>query len=171
MSRSAAEVGRTNIGSRVTDRNLAIVAFANVLFDIPCYGLDVRSSVTGRDVVDQLVAGEEQKKIIVFLELVHGGKHVLQVGGIVRLSGFVSADGVFRGVDIECEIDASIGQGFHAFVVILAVINGIDSDGIDAQLLEPGFRDQLVGCCAMLLDSLGNVAFADGGISEWIGSI
>lgn len=105
------------------------------------------------------------------MELVDGGKDVLQVDGIVRLCGFVSANGVFGGVDIEGEVDASIGKSFHAFVVILAVINGVDTDGIDAQLLEPRCFDKLMHCCDVPADSLGNVALADGSISQWIGGI
>ena len=105
------------------------------------------------------------------MELVDGGKDVLQVDGIVRLGGLISPDGVFGGIDIEGEVDASIGKGFHARVVVLAVINGVDTDGIDAQLLEPRCSDQWMRCSDVPVDSLGNVTRADGSISQWIGGI
>lgn len=58
------------------------------------------------------------------------------------MTGLVSSDGVFWGVDIESEVNASIGQLFHAFGMVLAVIDGIDADGINFELLEPGCFDE-----------------------------
>lgn len=104
--------------------------------------LDIGSSVTGRDVVDKLVSREKEEGVVVFLELVDGGEDVLEIDGVVGWSGFVSSDGVFGGVDVESEVNASIGQLFHAFGMILAIIDSVDADGIDFELLEPGCSDE-----------------------------
>ncbi len=142
VSRMSTSSGRTDICGGVTDRDLAIITVAKVLLDISRDSLDVGGGVASWDVVDQLVPGKEQEKVVVFLKLVNGGKNVLEVNGIVRLGGFVSADGVFGGIDIQGEVDASIGQLFHAHIVVLAIIDCVDADGIDAQFLEPRCRDE-----------------------------
>lgn len=62
---------------------------------------------------------------------------------VVRRAGFVSSDGIFGGVDIKSEVDASIGKLFHALGVVLAVIDGVHADGVDVEFLEPRCLDKL----------------------------
>lgn len=139
---------RTEVCSRVTDRNAAIATVANVLLHISCDGLDIGSGVTGRNIVDELVSGEEQERIIVFLEFIDSGKDVLEVDVIVGGGGFISTDRVFGCVDVKSEVDASIGKLFHAFGVVLAVVDGVHSDGVDVELLEPRGLNELGFACS-----------------------
>ena len=44
---------------------------------------------------------------------------------------------VFWGVDIQCKIYTSILKRAHAGIVVLAVVDCVDSNSVDAQLLEP----------------------------------
>lgn len=62
-----------------------------------------------------------------------------------------TVDGVLLVVDIENNVDASISQSIHALVVVHAVVDSIDTDSIDAQVLE-----------------LGDVSLANIGIGEGI---
>jgi hypothetical protein len=48
----------------------------------------------------------------------------------------LSVDGVKRSIHVENEIDACIGQHLHALIVVLGVIDGVDTDGIEAEFLE-----------------------------------
>ena len=47
-----------------------------------------------------------------------------------------TVDGVLGGVDIKDEVDTGVLQLLHALVVVLGVVDGVDTDGVDAQLLE-----------------------------------
>jgi len=98
--------------------------------------LDVRSSAGGGVVVDDLVAGEEGQGVGVVGKGVHGSKDVLEVLGVVRDKGRSTVEGVERGVDIENEVNASIGQSAHAGIMVGAVVNGVDADRVDSQFLE-----------------------------------
>ncbi len=135
-------LARTDVCGRVTNRDRTIATVAHILLHVSGDSLDVRSGVTRRNIVDKFVSGEEKESVVVFLELVDGSEYVLEVDGVVRLARFVSSDGVFGGVDIQSEVDASIGQLFHAFGMVLAVIDGVDANGIDLQLLEPRCLDE-----------------------------
>ena len=72
-----------NVCGRVSNRNRAVTTTANVLLHITRYSLDPWGSCTSVDVVDDFVSGEEQKSVIVLLELINGGKDVLQVDMVV----------------------------------------------------------------------------------------
>ena len=74
---------RVNIGSRVSNRNFAVTTSSNVLLHVTRYGLDPWSSGTSVDAVDVLVSREEQKGVVVLLELIDSGKDVLQVHVVV----------------------------------------------------------------------------------------
>lgn len=155
----------------VTDRDTAIASVADILLHVSCNSLDVGSGVGGWDVVDEFVAGEEQKSVVILLELVDCGEDVLEIDMVVGLGGFVTSDGVFGGVDVEGQVDAGGSKLVHAFIVVLAVIDGVHADGIDVEFLESSGLDQrwLKGQCRG--DSLGNVPLTNGGISHGIGGI
>ena len=120
-----------NIGGRVSNRDRAVSTGTDVLLHIARYGLDPWSSHAGLDVVNIFISREEQKCVVVFLELIDCGKDILQVDMVVRLSWLVLSDRVFWGVDIQREVDTSILQRTHASIVVLAVVDGVDSDGVD----------------------------------------
>jgi hypothetical protein len=48
----------------------------------------------------------------------------------------ISVKRVFGGVQVQDEVDAGISQSTHALVVVCGVVHSVDSDGVDAQLLE-----------------------------------
>ena len=146
MSR-VGQIQRTDICGRIADRNLAIAPLANVSLDISGHSLDEGSSVRGRDVIDKLVTRVEQEGVVVFLEYVNGRKDVLEIDRVVGLIGFVSTNGVFGCVDVQSKVDASGGQLVHALVVVLAVVDGVDTDGVDVQLLESVSRHQQLFIC------------------------
>ena len=56
----------------------------------------------------------------------------------VQRGSVESVQRVCRGVGIECKIDASIRKHLHSLIVALAVVDGVDTDGVDAKLLEEG---------------------------------
>ena len=72
-----------DIGGGVANRNLAVTTSSNVLLHVACHSLDPGGSHTSVDAVDVFVSREEQKSVVVFLELINGGKDVLQVDMVV----------------------------------------------------------------------------------------
>lgn len=49
-----------------------------------------------------------------------------------------TVDRVLRSVDVEDQIDTLISKQLHTLIVVLGVIDGVDTDGIETQLLEVG---------------------------------
>jgi hypothetical protein len=83
-----------------------------------------------------LISGEEEQGIIVVCECVNRSENALQIHIVVRGSRLVSVDGVVWRIDIQREIDPSIRKHGHASIVVLAVVDGIDTHSVDSQLLE-----------------------------------
>lgn len=125
-----------NIGGGVTDGHLTELTGAEESAHITGDGLNVRSGLRGGAVVDNLVTGEEGKGVIVLSELLHGCEDVLEVDIVVGDLGFSTVEGVLGSVDVENEVDTGLGQGVHALVVVLGVIDGVDTDSVQAKLLE-----------------------------------
>ena len=73
---------------------------------------------------------------------------------VVGLSGLVLADGVFGGVHVQREVDPGICQLAHAVIVVCAVVDGVDTDGVDLEFHE-----------------LGDVSLAGVGVGERISGI
>ena len=73
-----------DISSRVSNGNLAVAARANVLSQVAGDGLDVRGSRGGLVIVDDLVAREEKKGVVIVGESVNGGEQALEVDLVVR---------------------------------------------------------------------------------------
>ena len=72
-------------------------------------------------------------------ESVNGSKHALKVHIIVRSvqrREIRSVERVLRSIGVKSKIDARIIQHFHRLIVVLAVIDRVDSDRVDSQLLE-----------------------------------
>lgn len=72
-------------------------------------------------------------------ESVNGSKHALEVHIVVRSvqrSEIRSIERVLRSIGVKSKIDARIIQHFHRLIVVLAVIDRVDSDRVDSQLLE-----------------------------------
>ena len=126
-----------NIGGGVADGDGAVLAVTDVLLHVTSHGLDVRGGGGCGDAVDDLVAGEEEQGVAVFLKLVDRGEYALQIFGIIGIGGRVLVEGVFGGVDVQREVDSSLCQGVHACVVVFAVVDRVHTYGIDLELLEP----------------------------------
>ncbi|KAI6749128.1 hypothetical protein HG531_008075 [Fusarium graminearum] len=126
-----------NIGSGVTDGNLAKLASLDVVSHVTGDGLDVRSRLVGvLLVVHDLVTGEESEGVLVLGEHLDSSKNTLDVGGIVRRAGGGTVDGVLGVVDIKDKIDASVVERLHALIVIGLVVDGVNANNVDAEFLE-----------------------------------
>lgn len=125
-----------DISGGVTDGDLAVAAGANVLPQVTSDGLDVRGTVGGLVVVDDLVTGEEEESVVVVGESVNGGEQALKVVLVVGRAGVATVERVLGGVHVEGEVDAGVGEGRHALVVVGGVVDSVHTDGVDAQLLE-----------------------------------
>lgn len=107
------------IGGRVADGNVAVTA----LFDVPPHITGDGLYVGGADgsaglLVDDLVTGEEGEGVVVLLEHINGGEDVLEISTVVRGEGVSSVDRVLGSVGVEDEVDASVGEGLHALIVV-----------------------------------------------------
>jgi hypothetical protein len=129
---------RLDIGSRVTDWHLAEATSVHVRLQVTSDGLDVRSAVSRLVIVDDLVTGEEQQRVVVLGEHLNSSEQALQVDLVVRLLGISSVDRVLGRVDVEGKVDASIGEEAHACVVVGTVVHSVNTDRVDAELLEFG---------------------------------
>lgn len=128
-----------DIGGRVSDGNGTKLAGRNVVLDVTSDSLDIRSSESGVIRVDNLVSGVEKEGVVVCGESVNSGEDRLEVDVVVRHGdgGVVQTiEGVVRGVDIDGEVDAGVSERLHAGIVVLGVVDRVDTDGVDAQLLE-----------------------------------
>lgn len=141
-----------DIGGRVADGDVAKAAGGHVVLDVTGDSLDIGGSQGGVGlIVDDLVSGEEGEGVVVLGKLLDGGEDALEVDGVVRRVGVGAVDGVLGVVDIGNEVDASVGELLHALLVVLGVIDGVDTDGVHTEVLE-----------------LGNVTTADGGIGQGV---
>lgn len=128
-----------DIRSRVSNRNLSVTTVANVLAHITSGGLDIFGCQGAVDhIVDDLVAREEGKGVVVLGKSVDCGENALEVLVIVGLVGVVTVERVQGGVGVNNDINSGIGQEVHAIVVLLGVVHHVDTDGVDSQLLELG---------------------------------
>ena len=127
-----------NISSAIADGNLAELASVHVGFDVTGDGLDERSAVSGRVIVDDLVSGEEEESVGVGSELLDGRENALEIILVVGDLRRSAVDRVLGGVDVESEVDTSISEGVHAGVVLGSVVDSVDTDGVDTKLLELG---------------------------------
>ena len=136
-----------DVSGGVSDGDLTVSTASNVLSHVTGNGLDIWCSGGGGVIVDNLVAREESQRVGVVGKRVDGGEDVLEVDSIVgwRWSGTV--EGVERSIDIENQVDARVCESSHACIVVGSVVYCVDTDGVDAELLE--FRD--ISCAGRLV--------------------
>ena len=127
-----------NVSSAIADGDLAELASVHVGLDVTGDGLDERSAVSGRVIVDDLVSREEEQGVGVRSELLNGREDALEVDLVVGDLGRSTVDRVLGSVDVESEVDTSVGEGIHAGVVLGSVVDSVDTDSVDAELLELG---------------------------------
>ena len=72
----------------------------------------IRSSVNRHvetmSMTSYLIAGEKQKRIVIFCERINGGKDTLKIDIVVRRPWIVSVERVVRCIHIQSEIDARV---------------------------------------------------------------
>jgi len=127
---------RVNISGRVSDRDLTVSTAPDVLSHITSDSLDVWCAGGGGIIVDNLISREEGQGVGVVCERIDGREDALQIHGVVGWCGSRTVEGVLGGVDIENQVDTSIVKGLHAGVVVGSVVDGVDTDGVQAQLFE-----------------------------------
>lgn len=140
--------------SRVAHRNGARGVVLDVILQIALHRSDVwRIGLGSGDIVNDLVAGKEAKRVRIVLEGFDDGEDVVEIVGIVAITGIRAIDGLSRkrAVDIQQQVNAHGVEDGHAFVVIQCRIDIVGADGIDAQGLEQG-----------------GIAQADGGIAQGV---
>ena len=125
-----------DISGGVTDGDLTELVTAQEGTHVTGDGLDVGGGLGRGTVVDNLVSGEEGEGVVVLGELLHSGEDVLQVDIVVGDLGLGTVEGVLGGVDIEHEVDTGLGESVHALVVVGGVVDGVNTDGVQAELLE-----------------------------------
>ena len=134
-----------DVSCTIADGDLAKLASVHVRLDVTGDSLNEGSAVGGGVIVDDLVTREEEKGVLVGSELLDGRENALKVDLVVGDLGRSTVDRVLGSVDVEREVDASISQSVHAFVVVGCVVNSVDTDGVDAKLLE--FGDVALAAC------------------------
>ena len=145
---------RVDISSRVSDRNGTVSTASDVLSHITSDGLDIGRSWGGKIIVDNLVTREEGQGVGVVRKRINRGEDVLEVNRVVGWVGIGSVQGVEGSVDIEDQVDTCSCQLGHAVIVVGCVVNSVDTDGVDAQLLE-----------------LCDITLASGCICDWVDQI
>jgi hypothetical protein len=108
---------RLDISGRVTDRDLAESTSINVGLDIASDSLDVGSAVCGGIIVDNLIGGEEEERVVVLGELLDRRENALKVDLVIRWLRVGSVNRVLGSIDVESKVDAS--SGLDALVFIL----------------------------------------------------
>ncbi len=147
---------RFDISGGVTDGDAAKTASIDVRLDVTGDSLDVGSGGGGSIIVDDLVGGEKEQCVVVLGKHLDGGEDALEVDLVVRCLRGGSVDAVLGGVDIKSEVDASSRKGVHAGIVVGRVVNGVDTDRVDAELLE-------VLDVTLAASGIGNGIFGCGG--------
>jgi hypothetical protein len=125
-----------NISGGVTYGDLTVSTASNVLFHVTSDSLYVRCGSSGGVIVDNLVTREESQCVGVVGKSVNGCEDVLQVDGIVGWLWGATVEGVLWGVDVEHEVDSGLSKEVHASVMVLAVVDCVDTDSVDTELLE-----------------------------------
>ena len=129
--------GRGVIVVRIPDTEPAAVVFGlDELLAVADGGLDESGRAGPGDVVGDLVTGEETDDVAVLGHLVNDLGVALQVvEGPRRL---LAVDGLGGGTEIGHDIDAGFVEQLHAPGVVRLGVDGIDTDGVGAGLLENG---------------------------------
>jgi hypothetical protein len=136
---------RVDISSRVSDGDGTVSTASDVLSHVTSDSLDIWRSWGGEIIINNLVTGEESQGVGVVCEGIDGGEDVLEVNGVVGWVGIGSIEGVEGSVDIEDQVDTCSCQLGHAIIVVGRVVDCVDTDGVDAQLLEL-YDITLAGC-------------------------
>ena len=148
-----------NIGCRVTDWDRTVSTASDILSHITGNGLDVWSSTGCGVIVDNLISREEGQDVGVVGKGINGSKDVLKVNRVVGRSWGSTVQGVQWCVDIEHQVNSCICQSGHTVIVVGSVVNGVDTNGVDTELLE---LCNITGASALVgnrIDDLGRTSW------------
>lgn len=117
-----------------------------VCLHVSCSSLDIRRCHIRIGRSEDLIANEETGQVVVLVKNIHDGLVSLVLALVpLRLSHARSLNVRVEGVQVEPDIDAGVGEGLHAAIVVHARINMIDADGISAEgLHQVGIAGALV---------------------------
>lgn len=118
----------------IAHSNGSVVSLLDVCLHVSNCSLDKGAGIGVGGIVGHLVTGKETQDVCV---IGHGidDLGVAEIQVIVP-GRAVSNDGLARGRQISNHVDASICQHLHAWVVVCGRVDGIDTDGVGAQLSE-----------------------------------
>ena len=112
---------------------------------------------------ENLIADEEAAQIFVLVEDIHDGLVSLVLALVpLRLRHARSLYVRIEGVQVEPDVDAGVGEGFHAAIVVGARIDVVDADRVGAEGLHQ------VGIAGALVVVDERVVRPDSGMQETI---
>ena len=126
----------TIIVGSVTNTDGAVVLVLDVCLHVTDSSLDESAGVGVVGLVGDLVTGKEAKGVVELLHLVDDSG-VASVQLVVPLR-VIAYDGVIGLGQIGDNVDASVGEHGHALLVVGGGVEGVDTDGVCAELLENG---------------------------------
>lgn len=104
-----------------------------VCLHVSCSSLDIRRRHIRVRRSEDLVANEESAQIVVLVEDIHDSLVSLVLALVpLRLSHARSLNVRIEGVQVEPDVDAGVGEGLHAAIVVGAGIDVVDADGVGA---------------------------------------
>ena len=127
-----------HICSGIPNWDSSVTPAANILFHISRDGFHVRCAVCVGDIINDFVAGKESESVRVIGEGINGSKDTLQVHAVVRFFWLFSIQRVLGRVGVEYEIYSGVGKSVHAIIVVLGIVDGVDSNRVDAEFGEVG---------------------------------
>lgn len=137
MSERSTELQIVGIG--VSDRDDTVNVISDVGFHVTNDGLDIVGRGLGRVVIENnLITGQERQHVIVSRENLNDTKNMFEVHRGVCCPGQLVVQMLVlkRGVDIKNQVDSSCSQHSHTLIVIGSGVHGINTNGVDAELLE-----------------------------------
>lgn len=123
-----------NISAGVANTNFSEAGGLDVCLGIADGGLDVGTGLGGVDRVGNLVTGEETERVGVVGHRLYD-RDVTGVE-LVGPLGVITVDGDVGRGQVGDDVDASVGKQRHALVVVSIGVDGVDTDGVGAELLE-----------------------------------
>jgi hypothetical protein len=117
-----------------------------VCFHVGCSSLDIRRRHISLRGSQDLISDKEPAEVVVLVEDVHHSLESLKLGLVpLRLSHARSIDGGIESVQVEPDVNASIGKSLHAGVMLGFWINVVNTDRVGTQSLhEVGITCALV---------------------------
>ena len=153
-----------DIGGRVANRDLTINVVLDVVLEVAGDGTKIRRNVlSGRDIVDDFVAGEEGEGVGVLAESLDNTESVLKVLGVVagpRLEGGERLANKGR-VDVKDHVHAGSIEDAGTLVVVGVRVEVVNTDSVHTKNLhERSITQASIGVGKRIFPSLGVISCA-----------